>query len=786
MIRARSGAVVLLLLAACAHEVDRSTQEDGAAVFLSEGDELQDQLTRGDADGYLRTPLVPTPAVFSRVGVRFDAVGPVAVEVRASTDQGASFTAWQATTLTFSESPANNAFADVGDALEQAGARATHVQLRFMAPVESALSFLAVEAFDLEAQRDAGTSSGGAQALAADGVALPRAQWGARPRSCNAAQHPERITIHHTETPNADQLSTAARLRQMQNYHVDVRGWCDIGYHFLVGKDGNVYAGRAEDVRGAHVAGNNADNVGIAFVGSYHGGRPSAAMESAAARIMAALADEWGITLSRSTVKSHRELGSSDCPGNALQARLAGLVAEARSSTPQPPPSAPPPTTPPPSTPPAASDPWAGLTQGNAQIPRAGLSNPTLQNTLGLQTEPYGTTTTVDGRQWVQGKVSWFGGPDDTGVGATETGSVTSERLRELNDPVDASSSTVASRPEDFYFVAMRWNFSATPRNTWRDLRLLLKNPANGHAVVVRPVDWGPNTSTRRIVDVSPRTITDLDADTDDTVLVAFAAPGTPLGVVTVASTPPVDPPVPPPASGSHVIPVGATWQWQLSGTLDTGVDVEVFDLDLFDVSASTIASLKAQGRTVICYFSAGTWESWRPDQAALPASARGTSLDPPFSDELWLDTRNGAVRDVMRARLDLAAQKGCDAVEPDSVDGYTNGPGFPLTAATQLEFNRFLASEAHARGLGVGLKNDVDQLAELVGDFDWALNEECVANDECDAYTDTFIAAGKAVLHADYVAASQLASVCAVTQPLQLSTIVKEQMLGAARWACP
>jgi hypothetical protein len=187
-----------------------------------------------------------------------------------------------------------------------------------------------------------------------------------------------------------------------------------------------------------------------------------------------------------------------------------------------------------------------------------------------------------------------------------------------------------------------------------------------------------------------------------------------------------------------------------------------------------------------VCYFSAGTWESWRPDQAELPASTRGTSLDPPFSDELWLDTRSGAVREVMRARLDRAAQKGCDAVEPDNVDGYTNQPGFPLTAATQLDFNRFLASEAHARGLGVGLKNDVDQLTELVGDFDWALNEECVANDECAGYADTFIAAGKAVLHAEYVASSELASVCAMTRPLQLSTIVKDQLLGAERWACP
>lgn len=784
MTHLRLCAAALLVSAACAHEVDRSTQEDGAAVFLGEADELNDQLVRGDDDGFLRTPLVPTRAAFSRVGVRFDAVGPVAVEVRTTSDDGATFSAWQPTELTFSEPPASNAYADVGALIERAGAPATHVQLRFMAPVESALSFLAVEAFDLEAQREHVDAPGSSQqALAADGLAVPRSQWGARARSCNAAQSPARLTIHHTETPNADPLSPAARMRQMQNYHIDVRGWCDLGYHFVVGKDGQVYAGRAEDVRGAHAANNNQDNVGIAFVGTYHGGQPSAVMQSAAARLMAALAEEWDIALSRSTVKSHRELGSTDCPGDALHARLDALIAAARTSAP---PSDPPPSDPPPSDPPPTSDPWAGLTQGTAQIPRAGLANPTLQNTLGPATEPYGSTTTVDGHQWVRGTVSWFGGPSDTGVSSTETGSVTNERLRELNDPMNASPSTIAARPEDFYFVAMRWNFSATPRSTWRDARILVKNPATGTSVVVRPVDWGPNTSTRRIIDLSPQAIEDLGADTDDTVLVAFAAPGTPLGVVTTMAPPPSDlPSDPPPSTGSHVIPVGATWQWQISGALDTTFDVDVYDVDLVDTSSSTITTLKNQGRTVICYFSAGTWESWRSDQASLPTSARGASLDPPFSDERWLDTRNSAVRDVMRARLDLAAQKGCDAVEPDNVDGYTNSPGFPLTASTQLDFNRFLAREAHARGLGVGLKNDVEQLAELVGDFDWALNEECVANDECAAYSDTFIAAGKAVLHAEYVDANELAQVCSVTQPLQISTIVKEIGLGAERLAC-
>lgn len=239
--------------------------------------------------------------------------------------------------------------------------------------------------------------------------------------------------------------------------------------------------------------------------------------------------------------------------------------------------------------------------------------------------------------------------------------------------------------------------------------------------------------------------------------------------------------------SGSLTLPPGTTWQWQLSGLpVDTSFDVQVYDVDLFETSDAEIATLHADGRTVICYFSAGSFETFRPDAADFPEPVKGSPLDPPFADELWLDIRAPEVRQIMQARLDLAVQRGCDGVEPDNVDGYANDNGFGLTAADQLDFNRFVAAEAHARGLSVGLKNDLDQLADLVDDFDWALNEECFTYDECALYADTFIAAGKAVLHAEYVDASQLDAVCAVTQPLGLSTLIKRIELDAYRLPCP
>lgn len=228
----------------------------------------------------------------------------------------------------------------------------------------------------------------------------------------------------------------------------------------------------------------------------------------------------------------------------------------------------------------------------------------------------------------------------------------------------------------------------------------------------------------------------------------------------------------------------GTTWQWQLSGTIDTSVDASMYDIDLVETPQGTIDALHAMGRIVICYFSAGSYEPYRPDSAMFPPGAKGNELDG-WPGELWLDTRDTTIRDIMRARLDLAVTKQCDGVEPDNVDGYVNDTGFPLTAATQLDYNKFLAAEAHARGLSIGLKNDLDQIGGLLADFDWALDEECYQYDECDLLS-PFITAGKAVFHVEYGDASLAATVCPTTSALGFSTLIKNLDLDAPRTTCP
>jgi hypothetical protein len=227
----------------------------------------------------------------------------------------------------------------------------------------------------------------------------------------------------------------------------------------------------------------------------------------------------------------------------------------------------------------------------------------------------------------------------------------------------------------------------------------------------------------------------------------------------------------------------GTSWQWQLSGTIDTTVDVAMYDIDLFDTPQATIDSLHIDGRVVICYFSAGSYEDWRPDEGDYPNSGIGDPLDE-WPGERWIDTRNATVRDIIEARLDLAVTKNCDGVEPDNIDGYANDSGFPLTGADQLDFNRFLASAAHERGLSIGLKNDLDQVTDLLADFDWALNEECFEYDECDLLA-PFVNAGKAVFTVEYGNANLADTVCPDANSRDFDTLIKNLDLDAWRVAC-
>ncbi|MFI1176074.1 endo alpha-1,4 polygalactosaminidase [Streptomyces melanogenes] len=247
--------------------------------------------------------------------------------------------------------------------------------------------------------------------------------------------------------------------------------------------------------------------------------------------------------------------------------------------------------------------------------------------------------------------------------------------------------------------------------------------------------------------------------------------------------------PMPSPSSSPSSKPGGArwqprpglAWQWQLTGKLDPTVDVPVYDVDGFNVSKAQVDDLHRRGRKVICYVSTGAWEDFRPDADRFPKSVLGKSNG--WKGERWLDVRRTDVLGpLMAKRFDMCRDKGFDAVEPDNMDGYDNETGFPLTASHQLAYNRLIARLAHDRGMAVGLKNDLDQIPELVGDFDFAVNEQCAEFGECDQLS-PFVKAGKAVFNVEYKLAP--GKFCDAARGLRLSAMRKELELGTWREAC-
>jgi len=132
----------------------------------------------------------------------------------------------------------------------------------------------------------------------------------------------------------------------------------------------------------------------------------------------------------------------------------------------------------------------------------------------------------------VEGKMSTFGGPRDTGMSASEglalftRADLKDPKYSYLFLPTPPPGTTGLGRrlnPNKYYF-ACRWNYNDTPREFLRRALARVENPLNGRAVDARPVDWGPHPSTGRVADLSPGLAAALGLNTDDVVRITISA----------------------------------------------------------------------------------------------------------------------------------------------------------------------------------------------------------------------------------------------------------------------
>lgn len=218
----------------------------------------------------------------------------------------------------------------------------------------------------------------------------------------------------------------------------------------------------------------------------------------------------------------------------------------------------------------------------------------------------------------------------------------------------------------------------------------------------------------------------------------------------------------------------------------DLTVEADILALDLFETPQEIIDELHAQDKRVICYLNTGSWEEYRPDADEFPAEVIGKDYEG-WPGEKWLDiSRYGLFADIIQKRFDLAAQKVCDGIDADNMHNYQNDTGFDITAADQLAYNTWLSEQAHQRGMSIGLKNDAEQVAELVEYFDWSLVEECHIYGWCDLLV-PFTQSAKPVFQVEYTEeGTSLISFCPAARLKGFSGLLKHRDLDAWVKFCP
>lgn len=122
-------------------------------------------------------------------------------------------------------------------------------------------------------------------------------------KSMSNRSHTTRIILHHA----AAKSCTAEQIHQ---WHLN-NGWSGAGYHFLVRKDGNIYRLRPENKVGAHASGSNSDSLGVCFEGDFMSETMGDTQKNAGAELVSYLKSKYGI----STVKRHKDVCATDCPG---------------------------------------------------------------------------------------------------------------------------------------------------------------------------------------------------------------------------------------------------------------------------------------------------------------------------------------------------------------------------------------------------------------------------------------------------------------------------------------
>lgn len=154
-------------------------------------------------------------------------------------------------------------------------------------------------------------------------------------------QEPSHLIVHHSAGVN-NSSDWSAVVRSIWDFHVNGRGWDDIGYHFLIDPNGAIYVGRSDNVQGAHFCAQNRNAMGICILGTFTEVLPTAKARGAWVDLTSYAACKWEVSpLIRSLhgssglnllgVSGHRDGCATECPGQMLYGQLNDWRSELRS-----------------------------------------------------------------------------------------------------------------------------------------------------------------------------------------------------------------------------------------------------------------------------------------------------------------------------------------------------------------------------------------------------------------------------------------------------------------------
>ena len=121
------------------------------------------------------------------------------------------------------------------------------------------------------------------------------------------------IIIHHTGNPWDDDCSA----EDIHRSHL-AQGWSGIGYHYVIRKNGTIEEGRPEWAKGAHAEDDNWHSVGIHVSGNCNIGVRTQAQIESLAYLVGYLCDKYDLIPTAETVKGHRDVDATACPGDNL------------------------------------------------------------------------------------------------------------------------------------------------------------------------------------------------------------------------------------------------------------------------------------------------------------------------------------------------------------------------------------------------------------------------------------------------------------------------------------